>query len=168
MLLINIQYTMLFLVRLVFQNILSARLTASVCASDSSFSLYPSALYIAEDLRRFVARLYTQTHCPTFASTAAVCCAHDDLWKKKTRRTNTRHRRSAFISPTQRLMYPNVDFYLTEIFFPYNIFCENSFSFIRHSQSRRESCDSVLFSSPRGRVFFIHLPSYLHFGACST
>lgn len=46
MLLINIQYTMLFPIRLVFQKIFSARASASawvcVCASDSSSSLYPS------------------------------------------------------------------------------------------------------------------------------
>lgn len=43
----------------------------------------------------------------------------------------------------------------SNIFFPYNIFCENSFSFIRHSQSRRESCDFVSFSQ-EGKKFFFH------------
>lgn len=42
----------------------------------------------------------------------------------------------------------------SNIFFPYNIFCENSFSFIRHSQSRRESCDFVSFSQEGKKFFF--------------
>lgn len=74
----------------------------------------------------------------------------------------------SLISPTSLVYLPEVGLFFfiwnTKIcFFPYNIFCENSFSFIRHSQSRRESCDSVLFSSfffffgweEKKKVFFL-------------
>lgn len=102
-------------------------------------------------------------HCPTFLCRSVMCARRfaEEEERKKTRRTHhDSARRSAFISPTSRPMYPKW-LYLPQIFFPYNIFCENSFSFIRHSQSRRESCDFVLFSNvkrqKKKKFFYISL-----------